>query len=204
MQHGESTANPSTALESLAAPVFIFSKGPESQQMAQAQEKLSVNVAGSVFVKKISKATANTDRDDDALTKKRARAPDLAEEAQNPKKKPKAKAKAKGKGKSKGGCDDGATETAEDLQADVVMPNTGGHRQRKWLDDLLAAVRKAALFTDKEKINQKFDAYGSTAVGNIIAQAIGVGLRFAFMGSIQINGKTLKEWSKARGSGGRQ
>ena len=183
----------SSTLDSLvSSPMFIFNKGSESQLMAQAQEKLAVNVAGSIFVKKIANdegAAAAA-----AGPKKRARAPDFPDES-NPKKKAKAKPKTKAKAKAKAGLGGGEVETAADLEADVCMPITGGHRQRKWLDDLLASVRKAA-FTGSSS-NDKFEPYNSSLRAVAVSQALGAALRFAFNGSININGKLMKEWSKA-------
>lgn len=190
-----STSSTTSTLESLvASPLFLFNKGSESQQMAQAQEKLGVSVAGSIFIKKI--AVKDEDEKAAAAANKRARAPDLAEETENPKKKAKGKAKAKSKAKAKASAEQNVIETgtAEDLAADIVMPSTGGQRQRKWLDDLLSAVRKAA-FGGKD-VNKKFDSYNSTPRAIAISQALGSALRFAFTGSIVINGKLQKEWSK--------
>eukprot|EP00438_Fugacium_kawagutii_P035641 Skav208357 [mRNA] locus=scaffold1964:312945:315711:+ [translate_table: standard] len=187
---GPSARQTSTLEAIVALPLYLFSKGTESQQMAQAHEKLSVSVAGSIFVKKIAKT--DDDAGAGAAAKKRARAPDLADDgddAAHPSKRAKAKAKAKvkAKAKAKGKAaneNDGDAETAEDLEADVIMPMTGGQRQRKWLDDLLSCIHRAV-----GPGMDPFEEYGSTARSTVISQAIGVGLRFAFTGSIHINGK---------------
>ena len=54
-------------------PVHIFMKGVESQQMAQSQERLQCNIAGSVFVQKLTAVKGQ------GAAKKRAKAPDFEE-----------------------------------------------------------------------------------------------------------------------------
>ncbi|CAK9059198.1 unnamed protein product [Durusdinium trenchii] len=164
---------------------------------ASAQEKLGVIMAGSIFVKKVVKAASAVTApvEGQGTKRKAASLPDF-----QPKKAAKAKAKGKAKAKAtaRPGPDSvGGVETAEDLEADIVMPATGGHRQRKWLDDVLSAVKKASALPG-ESVSDGFESYGSSSRSIAIAQAIQVSLRFAFTGGIQLNGKYQKDWSKVR------
>lgn len=153
-------------------------------------------MAGSIFVKKVVKAASAVTApvEGQGTKRKAASLPDF-----QPKKAAKAKAKGKAKAKAtaRPGPDSvGGVETAEDLEADIVMPATGGHRQRKWLDDVLSAVKKASALPG-ESVSDGFESYGSSSRSIAIAQAIQVSLRFAFTGGIQLNGKYQKDWSKA-------
>lgn len=183
-----SAASPQSPLSLASRPVYIFVKGADSQLMVQAQEKLTCNIAGSIFVQKITKASAPTE---EGASKKRARVPDLEEAAASGKKKRTGKAKAKPAPKRAAKESDKFAEAQEDLEANVSMPLTGGQRQRKWLDDVLAAVRRA--------IGAEIKIEWESQTTSVVCKALAVALRFAFCGGVNFAGKYFKEWSKAGG-----
>ncbi|CAE7035549.1 unnamed protein product [Symbiodinium sp. CCMP2592] len=177
-------------------PPFLFSKGPESIAVSEAQQRLCCPVAGAVFVKKL--ATKGQPQSADAAPKKRPRVPDLSDAV--PKKASRAKGKAKAKAKAASGKD--ATnalekETQESLQADVEFALgdeatdgqqglRAGSRQRLWLDDVLAALQRC-------QTGPFAAAASSKAVGQLVSMLLSFAVEFAFTGSVRLQkAKPLK------------
>ena len=177
---------------------YLFKKGPESTAVSEATERLTCPVAGATYIRKLLDAQAASE----APAKKRARCPEL-DAAEKPAKKAKAKAKGKAKPKAKSGAkaslQEGETETV--LEEDVTfamesatMPE--GCRQRLWLDDLLAAMRRC--------MTGPFAGEGLDTwlrqEGGVFPTLVSYGLEFALTGSVRLQKKVVKEWSKAQSS----
>ena len=182
-------------------PPFLFSKGPESIAVSEAQQRLCCPVAGAVFVKKLAMKAQTQSAD--AAPKKRPRVPDFSDSA--PKKAPRAKGKAKAKAKAaasgKNAGDVLEQETQESLQADVEFALgdeagdgrqelPAGSRQRLWLDDVLAALQRCQ--------TGPFAAVASTkAAGQLVSMLLSFALEFSFTGSVRLQkAKPLKVWSQ--------
>ena len=99
-------------------PMFVFVKGCDSQQTIQAQEKLTCNVAGSIFVKKIAASASKEKDNSDQAKKRKARAPELA--GAEAKGAAKSKAKAKAKSKSNANTKAAASSTAGNQEAPML------------------------------------------------------------------------------------
>ena len=97
-------------------PPFLFSKGPDSAAVVEAQQKLCCPIAGAVYVKRLMTKVRGSDAA--AQPKKRPRVPDLTGDAA-PKKAARAKGKAKAKPKAKAKA-----------PADMLEPETGRHAGR--------------------------------------------------------------------------
>ena len=179
-------------------PPFLFCKGPESQAVTEAQQRLSCPVAGAVYVKKL---TAAKPHGSEAVAKKRPKAPDLASEPSKKAARPKGKAKAKAKAKATAAPHGLEVETAESMQADVEylldQPDDSaaalpvGSRQRLWLDDLLAALQRCQ--------KGPFSAIAqSKASQHLVSVLLSYGLEFAFTGAVRLQqAKQMKAWSQA-------
>ncbi|CAJ1438320.1 unnamed protein product [Effrenium voratum] len=109
-----------------AAPLYVFNRGSESQLMAQAQEKLNCIVAGAIFVRKIAPGKPEPS---EAASKKRAR--------------------------KNAAAADGEEEQAADLEADIVMPMTGGLQPRLIIASAISLALRFA-FGNGITINNKF------------------------------------------------
>ncbi|CAJ1462289.1 unnamed protein product, partial [Effrenium voratum] len=121
-----------------AAPLYVFNRGSESQLMAQAQEKLNCIVAGAIFVRKIAPGKPEPS---EAASKKRARAPDLEP--------------ADAEARKNAAAADGEEEQAADLEADIVMPMTGGLQPRLIIASAISLALRFA-FGNGITINNKF------------------------------------------------
>ena len=178
---------------------WLFTKGTESSQTIEAQQKLCTPVAGASFVAKIARAGGTRAEKNEPKIK----APNLEEDALDGKKAAKAKAKGKAKAKSSGSkrkneqLQDTHQESAEALQDDVKFEVTirgavhGGVRPRRWIDDLLQAL----VVANRGKLLQaEFDS----SEGRLFSLLVSYGLEFAMVGKICIGKKIFKDWSKAR------
>ena len=197
------------------APPFLFKLGQLAQNVKEAGEKLQCRVSGAMWLKKLSQPSGTMQSA--SAAKKRAKAPDLSEKEQPAKKaraQPKSKAAGAAKPKAKAKTSSRPTSLQEgesivsndveyyrDDSSSGALPS--GTRQRMWLDDLLAAivaVLKASQLRQGAggSLDVAIDKYGSSPKAKLIAMTISFGLRFALEGRVKINGKTFKEWSKAR------
>ena len=178
---------------------WIITKGVESSQVTEAQQRLCTPVAGSAFIAKILKGSVKQSDDSQACKKKsKPKVPNLEDEPEGgrrPKAKAKGKAKAAGTKRKASGM---LEETAEDLQDDVAfeMHAAGalhpGTRPRRWMDDLLGALTAA-------NNGKPLDAPYDTPKGRLIALLVSYGLEFALTGRLALGKKVFKDWSKARG-----
>ncbi|CAE7628115.1 unnamed protein product [Symbiodinium sp. CCMP2592] len=179
-------------------PPFIFVKGAESQMFQECQERLCCPVAGALFIRKLSTAGAAAQA---AGNRKRALVPDLSPAVQK-----RAKAKAKGQPKSKGKAAKQVLapgESAQTLEADVEFAplanaseaEAPGHRQRLWLDDLIAALNRCSGAPFQAAYQKLMQTPGSShLMGNLISYA----LEFCFVGKVVVGKKCMKDWSSLR------
>lgn len=178
---------------------FLFKKGPESSAVQEAVERLTSEIHGAVFIKKLTTAAANA-----ASTRKRARCADLSDEKPPPAKKvtTKAKNKAKTQGKAKAQAQrylmDGETEetmqSAIEVSLDDMADGATGARARLWLDDLMAAIRCCT----SGPCQVTADSSSSRVSTGLIGALVGYGLEFALTGQVVVQKKVLQTWSKAR------
>ena len=190
---------PADSEEGIRLPPYLFAKTSESAFFTDGTLRLTCAIGGADFLSKLVAVDPATR----AAAKKRAKAPDLAEEPETKKAK-KAKAKAKPKAKASGkkngaDCVEETAETAALLAADVTFKaaqraDVEGCRPRRWMDDLLAALEKAHMSACGKHLEPFDDTL--TPKTALVGSLLSLGLEFALTGKVLIGKKMLKDWSK--------
>ncbi|CAE7246052.1 unnamed protein product, partial [Symbiodinium sp. CCMP2456] len=161
---------------------WLLTRGPDSKEMQDLEVKLFTAIAGAPFVSKLGQK-----RGPDPKPSKVKAA--VIEEEPEKKAKGKAKSKAKAKaGKRKAQGDDDMAEPSTALQGPVEFEE--GTRPRRWLDDLLGALITA-------NYGKPLMYPWNSPAGQLTRMLISYGLEFALTGSLTLNKKIFKDWSKA-------
>ena len=162
---------------------WLLTKGPDSKDMSEVEIKLCTAIAGAPFVSKL-----NPKKTDAKASKVKAAAIEEEEgKKQSAKGKAKSKAKAKsGKRKAQGGDD--MVESSSTLQGPIEHDE--GSRPRRWLDDLLGALVTA-------NYGRQLNHPWKSPEGQLTRALISYGLEFGLTGTLSMNKKTFKDWSKA-------